>query len=104
MIRIAIAAEAYGAVKATLPLGTVAAQREGRTRTPFGDIVDTFPISVSGVDPKAMLVILTTPEEIEAWLEADIGEAAALQRSLPDVALRIVAKGEKEDRSPEFQL
>jgi hypothetical protein len=71
---------------------------------PFGDIVDTFPISVSGADPKAMPVMLTTPEEIEAWLEAEIGEAAGLQRSLPDVALRIVAKGEKEDRNPEFRL
>ena len=40
-----------------------------------------------------MPVILTTPEEIEVWLEADIGAAVALPRSLPDDALRIVAMG-----------
>ena len=48
---------------------------------------------VAPIHPKAMPVILTTPEEIEVWLEADIGAAVALQRSLPDDALRIVAMG-----------
>jgi putative SOS response-associated peptidase YedK len=40
--------------------------------------------------------------EFDQWLGADIGEALALQRPLPDKALSIVVKGEKEDRSPEF--
>lgn len=49
-----------------------------------------------------MPVILTTPAEFDRWLEADTVNALALQRPLPVNALRIVAKGEKEDRSPEL--
>ncbi len=49
-----------------------------------------------------MPVILTMPTEFDRWLEADTVDALTLQRPLPDDALRIVAKGEKEDRSPEF--
>jgi putative SOS response-associated peptidase YedK len=48
-----------------------------------------------------MPVILTTPEEIDLWLLADMPKALELQRSLPDDALKIVARGEKEDRAPE---
>ena len=44
-----------------------------------------------------MPVILTTPAEFDHWLEQDTLDALALQRPLPDHALRIVAKGEKED-------
>jgi putative SOS response-associated peptidase YedK len=51
-----------------------------------------------------MPVILTMPDEFDQWLEADTFDALALQRPLSDDALRIVAKGEKEDRSPEFPL
>jgi len=49
------------------------------------------------VHPKAMPVILTKPNEIDLWLEGDTPDAVALQRSLRDDALRIVAKGERED-------
>jgi len=52
---------------------------------------------VAPVHPKAMPVILTKPNEIDLWLEGDTPDALALQRSLPDDALRIVAKGERED-------
>jgi putative SOS response-associated peptidase YedK len=44
-----------------------------------------------------MPVILTTEAEREAWMTAPPQEALGLQRPLPDGALRIVARGEKED-------
>jgi putative SOS response-associated peptidase YedK len=52
---------------------------------------------VGPVHPKAMPVILTTREACDAWLEAPAQEALALQRPLPDDALRIVARGQKQD-------
>jgi len=44
-----------------------------------------------------MPVILTKRDEIELWLTAPAKEALALQRPLPDDALRIVARGQKQD-------
>jgi hypothetical protein len=45
-----------------------------------------------------MPVILTTPAEVDRWLEAETPDALALQRPLPDGALRIVATGKKAGR------
>ncbi|WP_426017007.1 SOS response-associated peptidase [Brevundimonas sp. DWR2-3-1b1] len=42
---------------------------------------------VKSVHPKAMPVILTKPDDIEAWMTAPWSEASALQRALPDGAL-----------------
>jgi putative SOS response-associated peptidase YedK len=55
---------------------------------------------VGAIHPKAMPVILTTPEEIETWLTADPLDALALQRPLPDGALTVVARGLREDPPP----
>jgi putative SOS response-associated peptidase YedK len=47
---------------------------------------------------KAMPVILTEPDEWDLWLSgAPWSEVAQLQRPLPDGALKIVARGVKED-------
>lgn len=47
--------------------------------------------------PKAMPVILTEPDECEAWTTASWDEAKALQRPLPDGSLSLVARGVKQD-------
>jgi putative SOS response-associated peptidase YedK len=45
---------------------------------------------VAPIHPKAIPVILTTPEERDAWMRAP----------LPNTTLRIVASGEREDPPP----
>ncbi|MGY4629851.1 putative SOS response-associated peptidase YedK [Bradyrhizobium sp. USDA 4486] len=52
---------------------------------------------VGAIHPKAMPVILTTPQEVETWMTSPVDEALKLQRPLPDGSLRIVARGVKED-------
>jgi putative SOS response-associated peptidase YedK len=55
---------------------------------------------VAPVHPKAMPVILTSPNECDIWLHAPWEEAGKLQRPLPNTMLRIVASGEREDPPP----
>lgn len=63
----------------------------------FGFLTTTPNAEVAAIHPKAMPAILTSPEEIELWMTAPIGEALVLQRPLPDGALRIVARGARRD-------
>ena len=57
---------------------------------------------VAPIHPKAMPVILTSQDEIDAWLTAPAEVALQLQRPLPDDALRIVARGERKDEVGEL--
>lgn len=72
--------------------------KEGETVNDLFAFLTTEPNKEVGViHPKAMPVILTTPEEIETWMTAPTEEALKLQRPLPDGALKIVARGEGKD-------
>jgi putative SOS response-associated peptidase YedK len=75
--------------------------KEGETTNDIFAILTTAPnAEVGAIHPKAMPVILRDAEEIDRWLSAPAQEALKLQRALPDGALQIVARGEKEDGVP----
>ena len=50
-----------------------------------------------------MPVILTTQKEVDLWMTASGKDALMLQRPLPDNALRIVARGQKQDSLQDVQ-
>lgn len=72
--------------------------KEGEVTADLYGFLTTEPnAEVGAIHPKAMPVILTTPDELEAWMTAPASEVPAMQRPLPDGALRVVARGEKQD-------
>ena len=72
--------------------------KEGETTNDLYAFLTTEPNKeVAAIHPRAMPVILTTPDEIEKWMTAPTELALRLQRPLPDGALKIVARGEKKD-------
>jgi putative SOS response-associated peptidase YedK len=77
--------------------------KEGETSNDLFAFLTTEPNAVvAPIHPKAMPVILTTRAEVDLWLTAPAQQALALQQPLPDGALRIVARGRKEDGPEEI--
>jgi putative SOS response-associated peptidase YedK len=75
--------------------------KEGETTNDLFAILTTAPnAEVGAIHPKAMPVILRDVEEVDRWMSAPLQEALKLQRPLPNGALKIVARGEKEDGVP----
>lgn len=65
--------------------------KDGETTDDLFGFLTTSPnAEVKPVHPKAMPVILTTPDEWQAWLNLPWDQAKALQRPLADGALKLV--------------
>lgn len=60
------------------------------TDTLFGFLTTTANRVVGAIHPRAMPVILTRPDELDAWMNAPAPDALRLQRPLADHALTIV--------------
>jgi putative SOS response-associated peptidase YedK len=78
--------------------GTKANPVEGEHQL-FGFLTTDANAEVGAIHPKAMPVILTQLDQVDAWLTLPVADALQMQKPLPDGALQIVAQGEKEDGS-----
>jgi putative SOS response-associated peptidase YedK len=77
---------------------SVRAVKEGATTNDLYAFMTTDAnAEMKRIHPKAMPVILRTPEEVEAWLTLPWKEAKKMQQSLPDGTLKIVGRGRKTD-------
>jgi putative SOS response-associated peptidase YedK len=76
--------------------GTKAYPVEGEHQL-FGFLTTDANAEVASVHSKAMPVILTQPDQVDAWIKLPDGEALQMQKPLLDGALKIVARGKKED-------
>ncbi|MFG5381015.1 SOS response-associated peptidase [Yoonia sp. R2-816] len=73
------------------PWTSVRKVKDGETSDELFAFLTTDPNAVvAPFHPKAMPVILTTPEEVDAWLSAPVPEAMALQRPLADDQLVLI--------------
>jgi putative SOS response-associated peptidase YedK len=72
--------------------------KEGETTNDLFAFLTTEPNAVVGAyHPKAMPAILTTQEEIDTWMDAPMPIALLLQRPLADEAVKVAARGMKQD-------
>ena len=67
------------------------------TKEIFGFLTINPNAEARAIHPRAMPVILRTPEEMKTWMTEPTAEVLKLRRPLPYGALRIVAQGAKED-------
>jgi hypothetical protein len=79
-------------------LTSVRKVKESETTNEIFAFLTTEPNAEAGaVHPKAMPMILTTPDEVETWMAAAPNEALKPQRPLPNGTLEILTRGLKED-------
>jgi len=64
----------------------------------FGFLTTEANSVVKPIHAKAMPVILTSPEEVNTWLDAPIEEGIKLQRPLPDDGLAVVERAEAAEK------
>jgi putative SOS response-associated peptidase YedK len=77
---------------------SVRAVKEGPTTNDlFAFMTTDANTEVHAIHPKAMPVILRTPEDVDAWMTLPWKEAKKMQKSLPNGTLKIVGRGRKAD-------